>query len=106
MLKSFPLLVKKFPLLEDFLTASEERFPLLRQRDATAEEVCTADDFGGVTTGFEVRGSDIGSRSEVGFRNNDWVQDCQYDVRSQPEDDTCPKHLRANDWYEDWASSQ
>nr|GFA50874.1 hypothetical protein [Tanacetum cinerariifolium] len=42
MLKSFPLLVKKFPLLEDFPTASEERFPLLSIRDAPAEEVCTA----------------------------------------------------------------
>nr|GEV12599.1 ribonuclease H-like domain-containing protein [Tanacetum cinerariifolium] len=30
------------PLLEDFPTAREEMFPLLSQRDATAEEVCTA----------------------------------------------------------------
>nr|GEW52295.1 hypothetical protein [Tanacetum cinerariifolium] len=42
MLKSFPLPVKKFPLLEDFPTASEKVFPLLSQRDAPAEEVCTA----------------------------------------------------------------
>nr|GEU49123.1 hypothetical protein [Tanacetum cinerariifolium] len=34
----------EFPLLKDFPTASEERFPLLRKRDATAEEVCTADE--------------------------------------------------------------
>nr|GEU85692.1 putative ribonuclease H-like domain-containing protein [Tanacetum cinerariifolium] len=42
MLKSFPLPVMKFPLLEYFPTTSEEMFPLLRQRDAPAEEVCTA----------------------------------------------------------------
>nr|GEV29697.1 ribonuclease H-like domain-containing protein [Tanacetum cinerariifolium] len=42
MLKSFPLLVKKFPLPENSPTASEESFPLLSKRDATAEEVCTA----------------------------------------------------------------
>nr|GEW26249.1 retrovirus-related Pol polyprotein from transposon TNT 1-94 [Tanacetum cinerariifolium] len=42
MLKSFPLPVKKFPLLEYFPTTSEERFPLLSKRDAPAEEVCTA----------------------------------------------------------------
>nr|GEW01417.1 hypothetical protein [Tanacetum cinerariifolium] len=34
----------EFPLPEDFPTASEERFPLLRKRDATAEEVCTANE--------------------------------------------------------------
>nr|GEW39373.1 hypothetical protein [Tanacetum cinerariifolium] len=44
MLKSFPLLVIKMPLLEDFPTASEDRFPLLSERDTPAEEVCTADD--------------------------------------------------------------
>nr|GFC17712.1 hypothetical protein [Tanacetum cinerariifolium] len=33
----------EFPLPEDFPTASEERFPLLSQEDATAEEVRTAD---------------------------------------------------------------
>nr|GEW03611.1 hypothetical protein [Tanacetum cinerariifolium] len=43
MLKSFPLPVMKFPLPEYFPTASEERIPLLSQRDATAEEVCTAE---------------------------------------------------------------
>nr|GEZ11121.1 hypothetical protein [Tanacetum cinerariifolium] len=43
MLKSFPLPVIKFPLPEYFLTASEEMFPLLSQRDAPAEEVCTAE---------------------------------------------------------------
>nr|GEW97624.1 hypothetical protein [Tanacetum cinerariifolium] len=32
------------PLPEDFPTASEERFPLLRKRDATAEEDCTANE--------------------------------------------------------------
>nr|GEW23026.1 hypothetical protein [Tanacetum cinerariifolium] len=42
MLKLFPLLVMKIPLLEYFPTASEEVFPLLSQRDAPAEEVCTA----------------------------------------------------------------
>nr|GEU48797.1 ribonuclease H-like domain-containing protein [Tanacetum cinerariifolium] len=44
MLKSFPLPVKKFPLLEDFPIASEEVFPLLSQRDAPAEEVCSAEE--------------------------------------------------------------
>nr|GEU54807.1 synaptobrevin, longin-like domain protein [Tanacetum cinerariifolium] len=43
MLKSFPLPVKKIPLPEYFPTASEERFPLLSQRDALAKEVCTAE---------------------------------------------------------------
>nr|GEU28856.1 hypothetical protein [Tanacetum cinerariifolium] len=33
----------EFSLPEDFPTASEEMFPLLSQKDATAEEVCTAD---------------------------------------------------------------
>ncbi|GJS27534.1 reverse transcriptase domain-containing protein [Tanacetum coccineum] len=28
---------------------------------------------------------------------SDYAQDCQYEVRSQPEDDTCPKRVRAND---------
>nr|GEW80500.1 hypothetical protein [Tanacetum cinerariifolium] len=42
MLKSFPLLVIKMPLLEEFPTAREEMFPLLSQRDAPAEEVCIA----------------------------------------------------------------
>nr|GEY71928.1 hypothetical protein [Tanacetum cinerariifolium] len=32
----------EFPLPEDFFTAREGRFPLLRKRDATAKEVCTA----------------------------------------------------------------
>nr|GEW68435.1 hypothetical protein [Tanacetum cinerariifolium] len=43
-LLSFPLPVKKFPLLEDFPTASEEVFPLLSLGDAPAEEVCTTDE--------------------------------------------------------------
>nr|GEZ03685.1 hypothetical protein [Tanacetum cinerariifolium] len=43
MLKSFPLPVMKFPLPEYFPTASEEMFPLLSQRDAPAEEVCTVE---------------------------------------------------------------
>nr|GEU66818.1 hypothetical protein [Tanacetum cinerariifolium] len=34
----------EFPLPEDFPTASEEMFPLLRKRDATAKEVCTANE--------------------------------------------------------------
>nr|GEZ49816.1 retrovirus-related Pol polyprotein from transposon TNT 1-94 [Tanacetum cinerariifolium] len=42
MLKSFPLLLMKIPLPEYFPIASEEVFPLLRQRDAPAKEVCTA----------------------------------------------------------------
>nr|GEY52234.1 hypothetical protein [Tanacetum cinerariifolium] len=37
-------MIKAFPLPEDFPTASEERFPLLSQKDATVEEVCTADE--------------------------------------------------------------
>nr|GEU49121.1 putative ribonuclease H-like domain-containing protein [Tanacetum cinerariifolium] len=40
---NFSLLSDEFLLPEDFPTASEEMFPLLRKRDATAEEVCTAD---------------------------------------------------------------
>nr|GEZ03684.1 hypothetical protein [Tanacetum cinerariifolium] len=43
MLKSFPLTVMKFPLPEYFPTASEEMFPLLSQKDAPAEEVCTVE---------------------------------------------------------------
>nr|GEU72795.1 reverse transcriptase domain-containing protein [Tanacetum cinerariifolium] len=35
--------LKKFPLPEYFPTASKERFLLLSKRDATAEEVCTAE---------------------------------------------------------------
>nr|GEV22122.1 hypothetical protein [Tanacetum cinerariifolium] len=42
MLKSFPLPVLKILLLEYFPTASEEMFPLLSQRDAPTEGVCTA----------------------------------------------------------------
>nr|GEX25632.1 hypothetical protein [Tanacetum cinerariifolium] len=41
MLKSFPLFAIKMSLPEYFPTASEEVFPLLSQRDAPAEEVCT-----------------------------------------------------------------
>nr|GEZ27417.1 ribonuclease H-like domain-containing protein [Tanacetum cinerariifolium] len=40
----------EFPLLEDFPTASEERFLLLRKRDATAEEDCTANEDKGIST--------------------------------------------------------
>nr|GEW20045.1 putative ribonuclease H-like domain-containing protein [Tanacetum cinerariifolium] len=40
--RGIPTASDEFPLPEDFPTASEERFPLLRKRDATAEEVCTA----------------------------------------------------------------
>nr|GEX41625.1 hypothetical protein [Tanacetum cinerariifolium] len=36
--------IKKFPLPKSFPTASEDRFPLLSERDAPAEEVCTADE--------------------------------------------------------------
>nr|GEY56135.1 hypothetical protein [Tanacetum cinerariifolium] len=43
MLKTFPLPLKKMPLSEYFPTASEEVFPLLSQRHAPAEEVCTAE---------------------------------------------------------------
>nr|GEY91000.1 ribonuclease H-like domain, reverse transcriptase, RNA-dependent DNA polymerase [Tanacetum cinerariifolium] len=42
--KDQEIFIDEFPLPEDFLTASEERFPLLSQKDATAEEVCTADE--------------------------------------------------------------
>nr|GEX12439.1 hypothetical protein [Tanacetum cinerariifolium] len=42
MIKSFPLLVVKIPLLEYFPTTSEEVFPLLSILVAPAEEVCTA----------------------------------------------------------------
>nr|GEZ38512.1 hypothetical protein [Tanacetum cinerariifolium] len=34
----------EFPLLDHFPTASEDMFPLLSERDAPAEEVCTADE--------------------------------------------------------------
>nr|GEU76286.1 hypothetical protein [Tanacetum cinerariifolium] len=37
------IFIDESPLPEDFPTASEERFPLLSQKDATAEEVCTVD---------------------------------------------------------------
>nr|GEW67681.1 hypothetical protein [Tanacetum cinerariifolium] len=56
---SIPTASDEFPLPEDFPTASEERFPLLRKRDATAEEVCTANE-------------DKSSRSNLG--NNKWIQ--------------------------------
>nr|GEW91703.1 hypothetical protein [Tanacetum cinerariifolium] len=42
--KGIPTASDEFPLPEDFPTASEERFPLLRKRDATAEDVCTANE--------------------------------------------------------------
>nr|GEV13160.1 retrovirus-related Pol polyprotein from transposon TNT 1-94 [Tanacetum cinerariifolium] len=42
--QGIPAASDEFPLPEDFHTASEERFPLLRKRDATAEEVCTANE--------------------------------------------------------------
>nr|GEX96785.1 hypothetical protein [Tanacetum cinerariifolium] len=41
--RSIPTANDEFSLPEDFPTASEERFLLLSQKDATAEEVCTAD---------------------------------------------------------------
>nr|GEW93198.1 putative ribonuclease H-like domain-containing protein [Tanacetum cinerariifolium] len=46
--------VDEFPLPEDFPTASEERFPLLRKRNATAEEVCTANEDKGSRSGIVV----------------------------------------------------
>nr|GEY96780.1 hypothetical protein [Tanacetum cinerariifolium] len=42
--RDIPTASDEFPLPEDFPTASEERFPLLRKRDATAKEVCTANE--------------------------------------------------------------
>nr|GFA67913.1 hypothetical protein [Tanacetum cinerariifolium] len=42
--KDIPTASDEFPLPEDFPTASEERFRLLSQKDATAEEVYTADE--------------------------------------------------------------
>nr|GEU62320.1 putative ribonuclease H-like domain-containing protein [Tanacetum cinerariifolium] len=41
----------EFPLPDYFPTASEDRFPLLSERDAPAEEVCTADE---VKTSFRI----------------------------------------------------
>nr|GEV76730.1 hypothetical protein [Tanacetum cinerariifolium] len=41
----------EFPLPDYFPTASEDRFPLLSQRDAPAEEVCTADEVKAVMLG-------------------------------------------------------
>nr|GFA99194.1 hypothetical protein [Tanacetum cinerariifolium] len=43
MLKSFPLPIMEFPLPEYIPTASEDMFPLLKQKDSPAEEVCAAD---------------------------------------------------------------
>nr|GEX15289.1 hypothetical protein [Tanacetum cinerariifolium] len=40
---SIPTASDEFPLPEDFPTAREERFPLLRKRDATAEETANED---------------------------------------------------------------
>nr|GEX24504.1 hypothetical protein [Tanacetum cinerariifolium] len=42
--RSIPTTSDEFPLLEDFPTASKERFPLLRKRDVTAEEVYTSNE--------------------------------------------------------------
>nr|GEY44771.1 hypothetical protein [Tanacetum cinerariifolium] len=39
-----PTASDKFPLPDYFPTASEERFPLLSERDAPAKEVCTTDE--------------------------------------------------------------
>nr|GEW30641.1 hypothetical protein [Tanacetum cinerariifolium] len=39
-----PTASDEFPLPDYFPTACEDRFPLLSERDATAEEVCTADE--------------------------------------------------------------
>nr|GEY56907.1 ribonuclease H-like domain-containing protein [Tanacetum cinerariifolium] len=41
---SIPTASDEFPLPEDFPTASEEWFPLLREKDVTAKEVRTADE--------------------------------------------------------------
>nr|GEV84730.1 ribonuclease H-like domain-containing protein [Tanacetum cinerariifolium] len=38
------IFIDEFPLLDYFPTASEDRFTLLSERDALAEEVCTADE--------------------------------------------------------------
>nr|GFC23986.1 hypothetical protein [Tanacetum cinerariifolium] len=38
------LMVDEFLLPDHFPTASEDRFPLLSERDALTEEVCTADE--------------------------------------------------------------
>nr|GEU30194.1 hypothetical protein [Tanacetum cinerariifolium] len=40
-----PTASDEFPLPDYFPTASEDMFPLLSERDAPAEEVCTADEF-------------------------------------------------------------
>nr|GEZ23551.1 nucleotide-binding, alpha-beta plait [Tanacetum cinerariifolium] len=42
--RGIPTASDEFPLPDDFPTASDERFPLLSQRDAPAEEVYTADE--------------------------------------------------------------
>nr|GEZ13916.1 hypothetical protein [Tanacetum cinerariifolium] len=68
LLKAFPLPVMKFPLPEYFLTASEDRFPLLSERDAPAEEVCTTDEVEVIEFGDSYEApqevSDTGSASE------------------------------------------
>nr|GEV69933.1 synaptobrevin, longin-like domain protein [Tanacetum cinerariifolium] len=52
--------IDEFPLPEDFPTASEDLFPLLSERDATAEKVCTANEDKGEEAFIE-RSTDKGS---------------------------------------------
>nr|GEW37164.1 hypothetical protein [Tanacetum cinerariifolium] len=63
-----PTASDEFSLPEDFPTASEERFPLLSQKDATAEEVCTADEVKVIEFGDSYEApqevADTGSASE------------------------------------------
>nr|GEX25949.1 reverse transcriptase domain-containing protein [Tanacetum cinerariifolium] len=62
--EGIPTASDEFPLPEDFPTASEERFPLLRKRDATAEEVCTAnEDKGSRSLSWEQQVKMVKSRS-------------------------------------------
>nr|GEV44640.1 hypothetical protein [Tanacetum cinerariifolium] len=42
--RSIPTASDEFPLSEDFPTASEERFPLLRKKDATSKKSCTVNE--------------------------------------------------------------
>nr|GEY35523.1 hypothetical protein [Tanacetum cinerariifolium] len=60
----------EFSLPEDFPTASEERFLLLSQKDATAEEVCTADEVKGrtiavTTEDMQKRRNDVKARTTL-----------------------------------------
>nr|GEV24408.1 hypothetical protein [Tanacetum cinerariifolium] len=53
----------EFPLPDYFPTASEDRFPLLIERDDPAEEVCTADEV--TTEDMQKRRNDVKARTTL-----------------------------------------